>query len=63
MSLVLVAKGLGATPARARVDLRRWMSLVCRAVGGLFERTVRGGGGDDDGGDVGHETSAGQQSV
>jgi len=38
------------------------MRLVGRAVGGLFERTVRGGGGDD-GGDVGHETSAGQQSV
>ena len=63
MSLVLVAKGLGATPARARVDLRRWKSLVCRAVGSLFERMVRGGGGGGDGGDVGHETSAGQQSV
>ena len=60
---MLLAKGLGATPARARVDLRRWKSLVSRAVGGLFERTVRGGGGGDDGGDVGHETSVGQQSV
>ena len=53
---MLLAKGLGATPVRATVGVRHWKSLVCRAVGGLFERTVR------DRGDV-SETPAGQQSV